>query len=66
MRTGSVRLEAFLISLFQTVRVGVKVLRGKFNQLGVFQCLHLVHQPNRDIHAFAGMQFELLDLLTAV
>ena len=36
----------------QPMRIVVKMLGGKFKQLGVFDRFHLMHQSDRDIHAF--------------
>src|ERR1700719_3352160 len=46
------------------MRIAVKVLGRKFEQLGVLDCFHLMYQSNRNVHAFARHQFELLDRLT--
>src|SRR5271166_3895975 len=43
------------------MRVAVEVLRRKLKQLRILDSLHLMHQPDRNVHAFARDQFELLD-----
>jgi hypothetical protein len=45
------------------MRVAVEVVGGELVQLGVLQCFHLMHQPQRNVHALAGGEFELLDNL---
>src|SRR5579863_1203094 len=45
----------------QPMRIAVKMLGGKFQQLGVFDRFHLMNQSDRYIHAFAGDHLELLD-----
>jgi hypothetical protein len=52
-----------LVAGDETMRVAVEVLGGELVQLGVLQRFHLVHQPQRNVHALAGDEFELLDNL---
>ena len=42
------------------------MLRGKLEQFGIFECLHLMNQAARDVHAIARLQFELLDDLGSI
>src|SRR5208282_2885823 len=49
------------VAAHQPMRIAVKVLGGKFKQLGILDRFHLMNQPDRHIHAFARAQFELLD-----
>src|ERR1700736_6164520 len=48
---------------YDGMRVSVEVLGGELVQLGILQRFHLMHQPQRNVHAFAGGEFELLDHL---
>src|SRR6516164_8380642 len=43
------------------MRIAVEVLGRKFEQFGVLQRFHLMHQSLRNVHAFAGGEFELFD-----
>src|ERR1700731_3288780 len=43
------------------MRIAVKVLGGKFEQLGVLDRFHLMHQSDRNVHAFTRDQFELFE-----
>ena len=43
------------------MRIAVEVLGGELVQLGVLKRFHLMHQPERNVHALAGREFELLD-----
>src|SRR5215472_3123815 len=47
----------------QPMRVAIEVLGGKLKQLGVLDRFHLMHQSNRNVHAFAGDQLKLLERL---
>src|ERR1039458_8310960 len=49
------------VAAHQPMRIAVKVLGGKFKQLGVLERFHLMNQSDRHVHAFARAQFELLD-----
>jgi hypothetical protein len=42
--------------------VALEVLGRKLEELGVFQGLHLVDQPDRNIHTVARAQLELYEL----
>src|ERR1700736_776517 len=48
---------------YDGMRVSVEVLGGELVQLGILQRFHLMHQSQRNVHAFAGGEFELLDHL---
>src|ERR1039458_132373 len=50
-----------LVAAHQPMRIAVKVLGGKFKQLGILYRFHLMNQSDRHVHAFARIQFELLD-----
>jgi len=43
------------------MRIAVEVLSRKFEQFGVLQRFHLMHQSLRNVHALAGDEFELFD-----
>ena len=51
------------VARYDTMRVAIEVLRGEFEQLSILQRFHLMHQAARDVHAFAGTEFELFHRL---
>src|ERR1700674_790600 len=45
------------------MRIAVEVLRRELVQLSVLQRFHLMYQAYRDVHAFAGSEFEFFQHL---
>ena len=49
------------IAAHESVGIGIEVLGRELVQLGVLERLHLMDQADRNVHALAGFQDELLD-----
>src|SRR5579864_7911388 len=51
-----------LVALHEAMRIAIEMLGRKFVQLGVLERFHLMNEAGVNIHAFAGVEDELLNL----